>query len=70
MIAPKSLHKILIPLPLREGVEALVIVMPFTISPPPHPSPWKGEGEFVGKPLCCPHPLPSPAKRERGSWKV
>jgi hypothetical protein len=56
MIAPKSLHKIVIPLPLREGVrgrvEALVIVMPFSISPPPHPSPWKGEGRLAGEPPC------------------
>ena len=67
MIAPKSLHKIVIPLPLREGVrgrvEALVIVMPF--STPPHPFPWKGEGDFDGHlqgaaHASYPHPLPSP----------
>ena len=56
MIVPKSFHKILIPLPRREEVRgrvaALMIVIPFTISPPPYPSPWKGEGDFVGKPLC------------------
>ena len=73
MIAPKSLHTILIPLPLREGVrgrvEALVIVMSFTISPPPHPSPWKGEGDFDGHlqgaaHASYPHPLPSPFQGE------
>ena len=56
MIVPNSLYKIVIPLPVREGargrVEALRIVIPFTLSPPPHPSPFQGEGYLVGEALC------------------